>query len=65
MIPLTYIIFGSRWLPLPLYLGPDRRAVRLMWQSIIYGGFILSAIGIACTDRLMTHGTAKREHAAH
>ena len=37
----------------------------VMWQTIIHGGFILSAIGIAYTDRLMTNSTAKREHVAH
>ena len=31
----------------------------VMWQSIIHGAFILSAIGIAYTDRLMTHVTSK------
>ena len=36
----------------------------VMWQSIIHGAFILSAIGIAYTDKLMTGSTAKREHAA-
>ena len=37
----------------------------VMWQTIIHGGFILSAIGIAYTDKLMTGTTAKREHAPH
>ncbi|WP_202841736.1 TIGR00645 family protein [Luteimonas saliphila] len=35
----------------------------VMWQSIIHGAFILSAIGIAYTDKLMTGSSAKREHA--
>src|SRR5690606_26545312 len=35
----------------------------VMWQSIIHGAFILSAIGIAYTDKLMTGSTARREHA--
>ena len=35
----------------------------VMWQSIIHCAFILSAIGIAYTDKLMTGSTAKREHA--
>ena len=39
-------------------------AAGVMWQSIIHGAFILSAIGIAWTDRLMTGSTARREHAA-
>ena len=37
----------------------------VMWQTIIHIVFILSAIGIAWTDRLMGHGHGKREHAAH
>ena len=40
-------------------------AAGVMWQTIIHGGFILSAIGIAWTDRLMTHAASRREHAAH
>ena len=36
----------------------------VMWQTIIHGAFILSAIGIAWTDKLMTSVSAKREHAA-
>jgi uncharacterized protein (TIGR00645 family) len=35
----------------------------VMWQSIIHGLFILSAIGIAYTDKLMTGTSSKREHA--
>jgi uncharacterized protein (TIGR00645 family) len=39
----------------------------VMWQTIIHCVFILSAIGIAYTDRLMLHVTAKPkgEYAAH
>ncbi len=33
----------------------------VMWQAIIHGLFILSAIGIAWTDRIMTGGASKRE----
>ena len=36
----------------------------VMWQSIIHGAFILSAMGIAYTDKLMTGTSAKREHVA-
>ena len=36
----------------------------VMWQSIIHGAFILSAMGIAYTDKLMTGSTTRREHAA-
>ncbi len=34
----------------------------VMWQAVIHGLFILSAIGIAWTDRIMTGGASKREH---
>jgi uncharacterized protein (TIGR00645 family) len=37
----------------------------VLWQTIIHIVFILSAIGIAWTDKLMTHTSHKREHAAH
>ena len=37
----------------------------VMWQTIIHIVFILSAIGIAWTDKLMTNVSAKREHEAH
>jgi len=39
-------------------------AAGVMWQSIIHGAFILSAMGIAYTDKLMTGTSAKREHTA-
>ncbi len=35
----------------------------VMWQTIIHGLFIVSAIGIAYTDKLMTGTTSRREHA--
>ncbi len=37
----------------------------VMWQTIIHVVFILSAIGIAWTDRLMTSAASTREHAHH
>ena len=37
----------------------------VMWQTIIHCVFILSAIGIAYTDKLMTGVSARREQAAH
>ncbi len=37
----------------------------VMWQTIIHGAFILSAIGIAYTDKLMSGAAIKREHEAH
>jgi len=35
-----------------------------MWQTIIHCVFILSAIGIAWTDKLMTGTSSKREQVA-
>lgn len=35
----------------------------VMWQAIIHGLFILSAIGIAYTDKIMTGASVRREHA--
>ena len=37
----------------------------VMWQAIIHTIFILSAIGIAWTDKLMTYTSSKREHVTH
>ena len=37
----------------------------VMWQTIIHCVFILSAIGIAWTDRLMANTAGKRGHGAH
>ena len=37
----------------------------VMWQTIIHIVFILSAIGIAWTDKLMTGNASKREQAGH
>ena len=34
----------------------------VMWQAVIHGLFILSAIGIAWTDRIMMAGTSKHAH---
>ena len=36
----------------------------VLWQTIIHCVFILSAIGIAWTDKLMSNVNAKREHEA-
>ena len=36
-----------------------------MWQTIIHAIFILSAIGIAYTDKLMQNDTHKAKAAAH
>ena len=40
-------------------------AVGVMWQTIIHTIFILSAIGIAWTDRLMSHAAKPASKAAH
>ena len=37
----------------------------VMWQTIIHTIFILSALGIAWTDKVMTGSSSKREHIAH
>ena len=34
----------------------------VMWQTIIHSVFIISALGIAWTDKLMTDAASKREH---
>ena len=39
-------------------------ATGVMWQTIIHCVFILSALGIAWTDKVMTGSASKREHAA-
>ena len=38
--------------------GSSYTAEGVMWQTIIHMAFIVSAIGIAWTDRLMSHATA-------
>lgn len=40
-------------------------ATGVMWQTIIHGMFIVSAIGIAFTDKLMTGTTSRREKESH
>ena len=40
-------------------------ATGVMWQTIIHTIFILSALGIAWTDKVMTGSSSKREHVAH
>ena len=40
-------------------------SIGVMWQTIIHCVFILSAIGIAYTDKLMTGVSARREKEAH
>jgi len=40
-------------------------ALGVMWQTIIHTIFILSALGIAWTDKVMTGSSSKREQHAH
>jgi uncharacterized protein (TIGR00645 family) len=45
--------------------GSEHMTVQtMMWQTIIHCVFIVSAVGIAWTDRLMSNGHASRERAA-
>jgi uncharacterized protein (TIGR00645 family) len=68
----TFIEAGQLGLPLctpeltaAAALCTKTTAAGVMWQTIIHCVFILSAIGIAWTDKLMTGVSAKREHEAH
>ncbi|KGM54229.1 membrane protein [Lysobacter daejeonensis GH1-9] len=68
----TFIEAGQLGLPLctqeltaAAALCTKATATGVMWQTIIHCVFILSAIGIAWTDKLMTGVSAKREHEAH
>jgi uncharacterized protein (TIGR00645 family) len=59
---------GAQAADLVNYLGKTCTTVSptgVMWQSIIHGLFILSAIGIAYTDKVMTGSAGKREQLAH
>jgi uncharacterized protein (TIGR00645 family) len=53
----TFIAAGSLGLPLAsnqtVVTGSPITADGVMWQTIIHGVFILSALGIAYTDRVM------------
>ena len=40
-------------------------ATGVLWQTIIHSVFIISALGIAWTDKLMTGAASKREKEAH
>jgi len=68
----TFIEAGQLGLPLctPALTAAGELCTRatatgVMWQTIIHMVFILSAIGIAWTDKLMTGTAGRREHAAH
>ena len=53
----TFIEVGDLGMP-----GSKFTEAGVMWQTIIHCVFILSAIGIAYTDRLMTHVTSKTKN---
>jgi uncharacterized membrane protein YqhA len=56
--PLPNLIFASRWLQLPLYLG------LIIAQAVYVWLFLLSAMTIAAADRIMPAAPAKhRQHA--
>ncbi len=54
----TFIAIGNLGAP-----GSTYTEQGVLWQTIIHCVFILSAIGIAYTDKLMTNVKAKRDHA--
>ena len=68
----TFIEAGQLGLPLctPALAAANAMCTKatatgVMWQTIIHCVFILSAIGIAWTDRLMANTAGKRGHGAH
>ncbi len=68
----TFIEAGTLGLPLctPALMDASALCTRasptgVMWQTIIHCVFILSAIGIAYTDKLMTGTASRREQVAH
>ena len=56
----TFIEVGNLGMP-----GSKFTEAGVMWQTIIHIVFILSAVGIAYTDKLMTGGAVKRELGTH
>jgi uncharacterized protein (TIGR00645 family) len=64
----TFIAVGALGGPIdpsaPSITGTTYTEVGVMWQTIIHCVFILSAIGIAYTDNLMSHA-AKANKSAH
>ena len=62
----TFIEAGTLGLPVCASVGVDVPCTRfsaagVMWQTIIHCVFILSAVGIAYTDKVMHATTSKRE----
>ena len=61
MKPATAIIGISSIHLLKTFINAANYAVKvLMWQTIIHVVFLLSALAIALTDRLMEHGHGAR-----
>ena len=56
----TFIEIGDLGAP-----GSNLTESGVMWQTIIHCVFILSAVGIAWTDRIMATTSGKREQLAH
>ena len=66
----TFIEAGTLGLPVCATVAAGVPCTRftqggVMWQTIIHCVFILSAIGIAWTDRIMQATSSKREQVAH
>ena len=66
----TFIEAGTLGLPVCAVVPAGTPCTRftqdgVMWQTIIHCVFILSAIGIAWTDRIMALTSGKREQLAH
>ena len=66
----TFIEAGTLGLPVCATVPPGTACTRfsgagVMWQTIIHCVFILSAIGIAYTDRIMQATSSRREEHVH
>jgi uncharacterized protein (TIGR00645 family) len=66
----TFIEAGTLGLPVCATVAAGTPCTRftqggVMWQTIIHCVFILSAIGIAWTDRIMQSTSSRREQGAH
>jgi uncharacterized protein (TIGR00645 family) len=66
----TFIEAGTLGLPVCATVAAGVPCTRftqggVMWQTIIHCVFILSAIGIAWTDRIMQATSSRREQVAH
>ncbi|GAB2498646.1 TIGR00645 family protein [Arenimonas alkanexedens] len=70
-VPLCSSQAGVEAMRLMIEIGSKEKgctnvtAIGVMWQTIIHTIFILSAIGIAWTDRLMSHAAKPSGKAAH